>query len=375
MKRTGNIAINGELHYGTVHFAERIERIDIISSDPKAGQDTIIPGFVDVHVHGGGGADTMDGPDGVYTLARFHRSYGTTALLPTTITERTEAITTALHGVAEVQRAAPEHAATILGAHVEGPFINDQRLGAQPPFARAPDLTELATWLDTGVVRVMTLAPELPGAETVLPAFAEHSVRASIGHTNATYAEVTEFLGAACEHGVQTGFTHLYNAMTGLTHRAPGAVGAALTCPNSFGELILDLHHVHEAGALVAAQALGARFMLVTDAMRAAGQTSGTSELGGQTVHVANGTARLADGTLAGSMLTMWEAFQNAQRIGLTVAQASYAASSAPAQYLGLNDYGVIQNGARADLLVLHSDGSASAGYHNGREFTLAIRA
>src|SRR5699024_7602645 len=98
MKRTGNIAINGELHYGTVHFAERIERIDIISSDPKAGQDTIIPGFVDVHVHGGGGADTMDGPDGVYTLARFHRSYGTTALLPTTITERTEAITTALHG-------------------------------------------------------------------------------------------------------------------------------------------------------------------------------------------------------------------------------------------------------------------------------------
>lgn len=375
MKRTGNIAINGELHYGTVHFAAHIERIDIISSDPKPGQDTIIPGFIDVHVHGGGGADTMDGPDGVYTLAQFHRSYGTTALLPTTITERTEAITAALHGVAEVQRAAPERGATILGAHVEGPFINPERLGAQPPFARVPDVAELATWLDTGVVRVVTLAPELSGVETVLPAFAKHDVRASIGHTNATYEHTVAFLAAAREHGVQTGFTHLYNAMTGLSHRAPGVVGAALTCPHSFSELILDFHHVHEASAVVAARTLGRRFMLVTDAMRAAGQTSGTSELGGQTVHVANGTARLADGTLAGSVLTMWEAFQNAQRIGLTLAQASYAASAAPAQYFGLSDYGVIQKGARADLLILHSDGSASAGYHNGREFTLAISA
>lgn len=295
--------------------------------------------------------------------------------MPSTITERTDTITAALNGVAEVQRAVPVGVATILGAHVEGPFINEQRLGAQPPFARAPDLAELETWLATGVVRVMTFAPELTGTEAMLPLLAQHGIRASIGHTNATYDEVTKFLRAAREHSVQTGFTHLYNAMSGLTTRAPGVVGTALTCPHSFSEIILDTHHVHGASARIASRALGKRLMLVTDAIRAAGQTSGTSDLGGQTVHVASGTARLADGTLAGSVLTMWEAFQNAQRIGLTVAQASYAASSAPAKYLGLTDRGVIQNGARADLLVLHSDGSASAGYHNGREFTLAIRA
>lgn len=375
MKRTGNIAINGELHYGAVHFAERIERVEIISVEAKPGQDTIIPGFIDVHVHGGGGADTMDGPDGVQTLAEFHLRRGTTALLPTTITERADAITTALHGVAAVQRAAPAGTATILGAHVEGPFINPERLGAQPPYARAPDLAELEMWLATGVVRVMTLAPELAGAETVLPAFAHRQVRASIGHTNATYEEVTKFLRTAQHYGVQTGFTHLYNAMSGLGTRAPGAVGAALTCERSFSELILDTHHVHRASARVAMRALGPRLMLITDAMRAAGQVAGTSELGGQTVHVANGTARLADGTLAGSILTMWEAFQNAQRMGLTLAEASYAASGAPAQYLGLPDRGAIQNGARADLLILDSGGLVSAGYHNGREFTLVINA
>lgn len=365
---TGNLAINGALHHGTVRFGTHIEQVHIQQFDPVPGAPTIIPGFVDVHVHGGGGHDTMDGAEAIPQLAAFHLGHGTTTMVPTTITEQPAAVLRAVHGVKAAARHAPSN---IAGVHVEGPFIHPAKLGAQPPHARPLELSELQALLATGVVRIITLAPELSVPNEALQLLAEHNVAVSIGHTLATYEQAAAFTGRAHAAGVQVGYTHIYNAMSGLQSREPGVVGAALTNPHGYAELIADLHHVHPAAALLAHRALGKRFMLVTDAIRAAGMAAGESELGGQTVFVVNGQARLADGTLAGSTLTMWDAFTNAQRMGLSLAEASFAASTAPANYLRLADAGRIQNGARADLLVLTKSGEASAGFVLGREFIL----
>ena len=369
---TGNLAINGALHHGTVRFGTHIEHVHIRQLDPVPGALTIIPGFVDVHVHGGGGADTMDGAEATMQLAQFHLAHGTTTLVPTTITEQPAAILRAVQGVQEAAQGAPSH---IAGVHIEGPFINPKKLGAQPAHARPLDLDELTMLLATGAVRIITLAPEMGVPAAALVLLAEHNVAVSIGHTLATYDEAAEFAARAHAAGVQVGYTHLYNAMPGLASRAPGVVGAALANPHGYAELILDLHHVHEAAALVAHRVLKKRFMLITDAIRAAGMPNGESELGGQVVEVTDGQARLADGTLAGSTLTMWKAFKNALGIGFSVAEASFAAATAPANYLRLAHVGRIQTGARADLLVLTASQEASAGFVQGTEFTLQVSA
>lgn len=369
---TGNLAINGALHHGTVRFSEHIEQVHIRQFDPVPNEPTIIPGFVDVHVHGGGGADTMDGPEGVKRLAAFHLASGTTTIVPTTITATHQNIVQAIRGVCSVMPLNEPH---IAGVHVEGPYINPEKLGAQPPYARPLTMLELTELLATNAVRIITLAPEMGVPDAALALLAKHQVAVSIGHTLATYEQATAFAARAQAAGVQIGYTHLYNAMPGLASRQPGVVGAALTNPHGYAEIIADLHHVHEGAVRVAHQVLGKRFMLITDAIRAAGMREGKSELGGQTVHVANGQARLANGALAGSTLTMWQAFNNALQLGLSIAEASFAASTAPANYLRLPHVGRIQTGARADLLVLGANQEASAGYVLGSEFTLQVNA
>lgn len=373
--RTGNLAIDGELYFGTIAFDDRIREVRIHKHGPAAGGELIIPGFIDVHVHGGGGGDMMDGPHGVRTMAEYHLTRGSTSIVPTTITDQNVAICAAMNGVQRVIAEDDADHASILGVHIEGPYIHPDKLGAQPSFARPLYLPELQDWLGTGIVRIITVAPELSGTMAALPMLAQNNVRVSIGHTLATYDETVAFIAAARSRGIQTGYTHLYNAMPHFLPRAPGVVGAALTDEHSFAEIILDTHHVHTSAALIAYTSLGKRLILVSDAIRAAGKTHGHSEFAGRAVEVHGGVARLPDGTLAGSIITMWDAFVNAQVMGLTVAQASYAASTAPARYLGLTDRGVIKQGARADLLVLTTNGSAVAGYVRGREFILAVNA
>ncbi|AFZ68126.1 N-acetylglucosamine-6-phosphate deacetylase [Deinococcus peraridilitoris DSM 19664] len=316
----------------------------------------VLPGFIDSHVHGGGGGDTMDGPAGVRTLAQFHAQHGTTTLLPTTMTAPWPEVMNALRGVAEVRAFGVPGGADIPGAHLEGPFISPRRLGAQPPHALLPQSQRIGDVLALEVVRVVTLAPELEGAPKAAEAFAGMNVRVSLGHTAGRCEDAQQLMQRVRALGGVVGGTHLFNAMGGLAGREPGVVGALLASAHAYAELILDLHHVHETSFRAALAALGNRLTLVTDAIRAAGLGDGISELGGQEVQVRNGRAQLSDGTLAGSVLTLDVALRNALSLGLSLEETSALLSANPARYLGLSDRGRIESGCRADLVVLDTD-------------------
>ncbi len=310
----------------------------------------------------------MDGAEGIRTLSRFHLEHGTTTLYPTTITNPWEKIVHALEGLSEVIEEADPHLPSIPGAHLEGPFINPKRLGAQPPYTVTPTADRVAELLEFSVIRLVTMAPEIPGALDAALRFTSAGVRVSAGHTTASFEQVQSFVVAVQGAGGTTGFTHLFNAMGGLAGREPGVVGAAFADTNSFAELILDGHHVHQGSFLAALTAKGDHLLLVTDAIRAAGLPEGTSELGGQIVTVRKGAARLPDGTLAGSVLTLDQAFRNAVGYGLPLERASALLSTIPAQYLGTHDRGGLEAGKRADLIVMNNDLVIEEVYVAGRK-------
>jgi N-acetylglucosamine-6-phosphate deacetylase len=354
---------------GWVHGSIRFER-EIQEIQPELQAENaayIVPGFIDVHVHGGGGFDTMDGADGVRGLARFHARYGTTALLATTITNPWPSVLNALGGVREAMDKPTFDGASVLGAHLEGPFVSPRRLGAQPPdtVLATPDLVQAV--IEPDVVRVVTIAPEMPNAIEAVSTFARANVRVSLGHTAASAEEATAALAVVNRAGGVSSCTHLWNAMGGLEGRHPGVAGAILADRGAFAELILDGHHVHTASFLTAYNAKPERLMLITDAIRAAGLKDGPSELGGQVVTVQDGIARLPSGTLAGSLLTMDQAVRNAVQAGLDLENAVRLASTHPANYLGLPNKGRLEIRADADIVVLNDALEVQSVYVGGR--------
>lgn len=254
----------------------------------------------------------------------------------------------------------------MLGAHLEGPFISPQALGAQPPFAIPPDLALLAELSRSAPIRVATYAPEIDPDGRLLLAFRAGGTRAQIGHTTCSYEQARAALACGA-----AGFTHLFNAMSPLHHRDPGAVGAALAHGRS-AELILDFHHVAAGAALAALRAVP-RLHLVTDAVAAAGMPDGEYRLGTHPIHKRGGTVRLEGGGLAGSVLTMDRALRNLVGLGLPLAEAARRCSTFPAGYLGLEDRGRIVPGAVADLAVLDADGRLKAVLLEGRPLPAAF--
>ena len=362
---TGNLVTPQGLRHGTMTFSKIIEDISA-TSEPRA-DIYILPGFIDTHVHGGGGGDTMDGSEGVLTLAKFHLQHGTTTLYPTTITNPWNNILQALKGAKEVIQEQPSDLPDIPGVHLEGPFINPKRLGAQPPFTLEPSQELLEELLNLNVVRLVTLAPEIPNALEAANVFVRAGVRVSIGHSAATYEQVQACLETIHKAGGKAGFTHLYNAMGGLSGREPGVVGVALADESSFAELIFDTHHVHQGSFLAALNAKREHLFFITDCIRAAGLLEGKTELGGQEVTVKNGRAVLGDGTLAGSVLTLDKALRNALGVGLRLEQISKLLSTTPAQYMNLADRGRLGPGLRADLVVLDKKMNVQEVYLAGR--------
>lgn len=312
-----------------------------------AATPVLLPGFIDLHVHGGGGADTMEAGDAVSQLARTHARHGTTALLATTMTAPLGDIEAALRALSLQCRERPRGTARVLGVHLEGPYINAGRLGAQPDFPRPPALEEILALHAIAPIRVITLAPEVEGALALIPRLVEAGLRVQVGHSAASYEQAAEALrcGAA-------GFTHLFNAMTGMHHRAPGVAGAALAHAEHV-ELIPDLQHVHP-GAIRAALRSVPGLYCVTDATAATGMPDGEYRLGRQTVTKCLDAVRLADGTLAGSTLTMDQALRNLVfSLGLDLWDASQRLSTRAARYLGEAERGAIAAGAWADLVLL----------------------
>jgi N-acetylglucosamine-6-phosphate deacetylase len=352
----GNVLTPQGFLAGSLEIGEagHIARIDGRPIDEAAARDSaeplILPGFIDLHVHGAGGRDIMEGGDAALRVARSHAAHGTTALLATTMTAPMEDLRAALEGLRELCLARAPGAARVLGVHLEGPYINRGKLGAQPDFARPVAMDELAALHAIAPIRLITLAPEVPGHMEAVQVLTGAGYRVQLGHTLGSYEQGVEALarGAA-------GFTHLFNAMSGLHHREPGMVGAALA-HGRYAEIIPDLLHVHPGAIRVALRAIPGLYC-VTDSTAASGMPDGEYRLGRHTVTKCMGGVRLADGTLAGSTLTMDEALRNlVDRLGLDLPDASRRVSTFAAEYLGLTDRGRLQAGAWADVVVLDRD-------------------
>lgn len=321
------------------------------------GNRWIAPGFIDLHVHGGGGAQfNTDAASEVAEVAAFHARHGTTSLLATTVAAAVPDLLTSLHAI---RAAADERrGARILGAHLEGPFVSRDRPGAMDAASFLRVDLEVARRLvlaAEGCVSMMTLAPELPGALELIGELVEAGVVVSLGHSAASFEQAV----AAVRAGARS-VTHLFNAMAPFGHRAPGLVGAALELAELNCELICDGVHVDPVGLRLALRSKGAGGLrLVTDAVSAAGMPDGVYPLGPASVLVLGGRATVAGlDTLAGSTLTMDAAVRNAVGLmGVSVPDAVAMASSVPARVLGLDDrLGSIAPGFDADLVVLDDE-------------------
>lgn len=322
--------------------------------DARKVRGIIVPGFIDVHVHGGDGADFMDAShEGNTRILAFHARHGTTALMATTLSASRHDLQAAVEAIAlSKSTSAHSDGAAIAGIHLEGPYINESRAGAQDRTSiRPPDIHEVAALISEAprMRWMITVAPEIEGAHALITHFRDR-VLFSIGHTNATHAEAV----AAIEWGAAH-FTHLFNAMTGFGHREPGVVGAALASADATAELIADGVHSHPAALWIAARMMPYRIALVTDAMRACGLADGNYKLYEHDVTVGDGAARLADGTLAGSVLTMDRAVKNMVELaGLPIEYVLPLATSVPAKIAGVADCkGKIEVDYDADLVVL----------------------
>lgn len=341
-------AVDGVLRIGGDGRIAAIDGRPVPECDVREGASRfLLPGFVDLHVHGGGGRDVMEGGGAALDIARRHARHGTTALLATTMTAPPEDLRRALEPVGALCRARAPGTARVLGMHLEGPFINAGKLGAQPDFARPVALEELQALDRLAPVRLLTLAPEVPGNMEAIATLVAAGFRVQIGHTAGSYEDGV----LALQRGA-SGFTHLFNAMTPLHHRLPGMVGAALAHAD-YAEIIPDLLHVHPGAIRAALRSIPCLYC-VTDSTAATGMPDGEYRLGRQPVTKCLGGVRLADGTLAGSTLTMDRALRNlVDVVGVPLADAARRVSTHAADFLGLADRGRLAAGAWADVVVL----------------------
>ena len=336
--------VDGERLPGDIEVVDG--RIVAVGLPGREGSGLAVPGFVDLQVNGFAGVDFLQAErDGYESAGAAMLETGVTAYLPTFITSSEEHIVAALGRVSALEPRGPR----ILGVHLEGPFLSSRRLGVhQAEWRRDPDLALLERLLAAGRVTLMTLAPELPGADLLIDRLVAAGVTVSIGHTDAT-ADVAH---AAFARGVRT-VTHIFNAMPPLGHRDPGVAGAALAAPNVVVQVIADRVHLAEDVLRIVLAAAPGRLALVTDAMAGAGNGDGTYVLGGVPVTVSGGVATRADGALAGSVLTLIEAVRTLHSLGAPLEQAIAAATSVPASVIGRSDVGRLTVGGAADIVVL----------------------
>ncbi|TDA68669.1 MAG: N-acetylglucosamine-6-phosphate deacetylase [Clostridia bacterium] len=325
----------------------------------------LLPGFIDLHVHGGGGGDFSSGdPEEIARILRTHLAGGTTAMLATILAADPGATGRALNAILAFQRQAGLGAA-ILGVHWEGPLLAPQAAGAQTPYPwTVPEIEGVITRYHPAI-RLVTLAPEEPGSAELIPWLVSRNIIVSLGHTRATWDQARQAVDLGASR-----VTHLFNAMRSWHHREPGLAGEALLDDRVVAEVIADGIHLHPATLRLAYRLKGATGLnLVTDAMAACGMSDGTYTLGRNQVTVRDGQARTHGGYLAGSTLTMWRAVQNMRRLGQTPLEEAVAmATRIPARQLGLaGTKGEIAPGSDADLLMLNRQGAIELVFLQGR--------
>ncbi len=368
---------HGDLPSGDIRFdGTSITQIGAArDASPDAALDEVIdsaglivmPGFIDVHTHGGGGCSlhTTD-PAEIRAYARWAPTTGVTGFLPGVVGSP-GALPVAQIAAAVEAIEQPDGGAQALGIHLEGPYINERRRGAHPTtWLRAPDAeeTERVLALTHGHLRILTLAPELPGAATLIRRLVEAGVTVSLGHSDASYEQALEAMRLGVTH-----VTHCCNAMRPLLHRDPGPLSALSESPTVYGEIIADGIHVHPAMMRALLKLMGPeRAIIITDALAGAGTEDGAFEFGGQTARVIRGAARLADGTITGSVLTMDQALRNVMSMtGVSLSEASAMLARNPARAAHVAETkGLLQLGYDADLLVFDDALALQATYCRG---------
>ncbi|MCT2278618.1 N-acetylglucosamine-6-phosphate deacetylase [Micromonospora chalcea] len=350
---TGKVVTpTGVIRQGCVEIADG--RITAVAEYPSVRDGHwIVPGFVDMHTHGGGGHTFTTGdPEAARQAAAFHLGHGTTTLLASLVSSPFELMRDATAAYRPLVESG-----VLAGVHFEGPYLSADRCGAQnPEFLRDPSTAELTELIELGggAVRMVTLAPERDGATKAIELLVAQGVVAAVGHTDATWEQTRAAVAAGATVG-----THLFNGMRPVHHREPGPVVALLEAPNVVCELVADGVHLHDGMLGFAASVAGPeRAALITDAMAAAGMPDGEYELGGQAVTVAGGVARLThNGAIAGSTLTMDAALRHAVGAGVALPDACRMVATTPARAIGLGDrVGALRTGLRADLVVLDDD-------------------
>lgn len=359
---------DGSTFRGQVSFGERI---DSIEAAPDTGGDFILPGLIDLQVNGSHGIDVMTAtPESLAKLGKQLAREGATAWMPTAVTAPLEKIERAHASIAAAaaasRRNSQSDAATILGMHLEGPFISPLRLGAHPRLNLEPRGDAFERVLAMDALKLITLAPELPGALDATRRLAARGVIVSIGHTNATLDEANAGIAAGARM-----FTHLYNAMRPLNHRDPGVIAAALAPSPAYAAVIPDGVHVHPEMIRLAYRTRGRGGMIaVTDKVLLAGNAdSEVRSVGAGRASIRDGAVRLGDGTLAGSIITMLDGLRLlVDKAGVRIGDGAAMASSNPAALMGAADRGRIEAGARADLIVLSAALQLKAVFVGGRE-------
>ena len=325
----------------------------------------VLPGLIDVHTHGNSGADFSDGnAAGVEKMARYMAKNGVTSFAPASMTLPYETLEKAFASARAFVDARLSDAAALRGIQMEGPFFSEKKKGAQNgAYLRNPDFEAFKALQDGcgGLVRIVDVAPELPGAEEFIRK-AKALCTVSIAHTDADYD--------AARRGIAAGVTHLYNAMPAIHHRKPGTIAAAAEAETVSAELISDGQHVHPASVRLAFRIFGAsRMVLISDSLRCCGMPDGEYELGGQQVFLQGGVARLADGTIAGSATNLFECMQRAVSFGISREDAIRAATYTPARQIGaLTEVGSIENGKCADFVVCDAELNRKAVWLRGRK-------
>ncbi len=325
----------------------------------------VIPGLVDIHTHGAVGADFSDGDlEGLTRMGKYLARNGVTSFAPTSMTLPYETLEKAFATAVSLREHRPDGCARVVGIHMEGPFFSKKKKGAQNgAYLKLPDFEAFRALFDAcgGLIRIVDLAPELAGAVD-FAAKASTLCTVSVAHTDATYEQACGVYEAGARH-----LTHLYNAMPSIHHRKPGVIGAASEKRNVTAELICDGFHVHPGAVRMAFKLFPGRICLISDALRCCGMPDGEYELGGQQVFLADGVARLADGTIAGAASNLFQDLRNAARFGFTPEEVIPAATSIPAKILGVDrEVGSIAPGRFADFLVCDGNLKLEAVYMGG---------
>lgn len=325
----------------------------------------VIPGLVDIHIHGAVGADFSDGDyDQLVSMARYLAQQGVTSFAPASMTLPYPTLETAFQVGKQFHNTQPTACAKLMGIHMEGPFFSEKKKGAQnSAYLQVPDIERFFELQQAsgGLIRIVDLAPELPGSEAFIRA-ASQSCTVSVAHTDAGYEEAAMAFQAGASH-----LTHLFNAMPPIHHREPGVIGAAAEREDVTAELICDGYHVHPGAVRMAFRLFPDRICLISDALRCCGMEDGCYTLGGQTVFLKNGVARLSDGTIAGSSTNLFDCMRNAVAFCIREEAAIRSATILPAKVIGKSDeIGSIEPGKSADFIVCTKDLQRQAVYING---------